>query len=137
MVAAQVFLAAIIVLRSGWPWEHWLTLSLVVFAAGLGTWAVVTMGRRSMNVAPQVRAGARLQTSGPYRWVRHPMYLALLLFCAGFAWLRPDAPNFVFWAMLLGVLLAKAGVEERLLMKRFPEYAEYRKRVAKLVPFIY
>lgn len=44
----------------------------------LGTWAVMTMTVKNLAVLPEVKAGSRLVTHGPYRWIRHPMYAAVL-----------------------------------------------------------
>ena len=92
---------------------------------------------RSFTVLPQPRARSELVTTGPFRLVRNPMYLGLLLVFAGASlnrsWIglgsdrRARCP-----------LGGKARVEERYLAEQFPEYAEYAARVRyRLVPFVY
>jgi protein-S-isoprenylcysteine O-methyltransferase Ste14 len=75
---------------------------------------------------------------GPYRFVRHPIYSGVLLMLFG---------TMLVWGRLVGVaafvvivvgLSVKASLEERLLMRHFPEaYARYRQRVrAAVIPFV-
>jgi protein-S-isoprenylcysteine O-methyltransferase Ste14 len=111
----------------------------VVEAGGLvlGAWAVATMGLRQLRVAPDMAAQARLVVNGPYRWIRHPMYAAVLLITAvlvadNFTWWR-----LIVWLVLLLNLLAKLHYEEKLLLGRFPDYTTYRQRTKQLIPFVF
>ncbi len=123
----------------GW-YGGWFGASLpnaLLFCAGLiGAWAVSTMHFR-FSVLPEVRANQRLYTGGPYRFVRHPMYTAVLL--ATLAWVlnRPDVISFLAWFALGIDLRVKMGSEERWLAERFPEYAAYAARTRRLIPWIY
>jgi len=45
----------------------------------LGVWALVTMKLRHLSALPEIKVRSPLQTGGPYRWIRHPMYTAVLL----------------------------------------------------------
>jgi protein-S-isoprenylcysteine O-methyltransferase Ste14 len=75
--------------------------------------------------------------TGPYGWVRHPIYSGLIL--AAFGWaLIAQGWLTLLWAVVLLVFFdIKSRREERWLMARFPAYASYRKRVRKLIPLIY
>jgi protein-S-isoprenylcysteine O-methyltransferase Ste14 len=102
----------------------------------LGAWAVTAMGLRQLRAAPDVAAQARLVVNGPYRWIRHPMYAAVLLITAvlvtdNFTWWR-----LIVWLVLLLNLLEKLHFEETMLMQQFPEYAAYRQRTKRLIPFV-
>lgn len=121
-----------------WPWDAarfavaaWLPVT-VAFA--LGGWTLWHNRPGNFSVLPEPRNGARLITTGPYAHVRHPMYLALMLFAAGCAlgWNTP-----VHWlaaAALVAVLEVKARREERLLQARFEGYAAYAARTRRFVP---
>lgn len=79
-----------------------------------------------------------LVVSGPYRWVRHPIYTSLLLMAAGTA----IAEGLLGSALgLLGFLITvtvKIVQEERLMMRHFPDtYGAYRARVKALVPYVW
>jgi methyltransferase len=63
-------------------WLGWPLLGLTLLAQGLRYWAVRSLGPR-WNVAVIVLPGVRLERGGPYRWLRHPNYLAVVI--EGFA----------------------------------------------------
>lgn len=103
----------------------------------LGLWALRANRPGNFNIRPEPKAQGLLVQSGPYRWVRHPMYSAVLLLAAGAsAWLM-TLVGLVLWVDLLGVLLAKAYLEEKWLLLRYTEYAKYRQQTWRLVPWIY
>ncbi len=103
----------------------------------LGIWAVGSMRIGYFNIAPEPLNWSKMVSRGPYRIIRHPMYLALLLttlplVISYFSYLRV-----ALWIVLLANLLLKMRYEEGLLQKQFPEYASYRARTSKLLPGIY
>ena len=65
------------------------------------------------------------------------MYGAVLLLAAGAATWLANALSVVLWLALLVVLLAKASLEKQWLLKHYPQYANYRLRTWRLVPWIY
>ena len=111
-------------------------LFLELFGGFLGVWAIWTMKLRNLSALPDIKSHSPLQTGGPYRWIRHPMYTALLLLmlalvCEEFSYWRG-----LMWGVLLVDLFLKLRYEEVLLAKNFPEYAEYQQRTHKLIPWI-
>lgn len=112
-------------------------LALQLAALVLGGWAVLTVGIGRFNIRPEPKPTAQLKTSGPYQWIRHPMYASLLLFFVVVVGMHPTWPRLAVYFLLLCNILIKLGYEESLLMDHFPEYAVYRKQTAKLIPFIY
>jgi len=95
--------------------------------------AVMSLGR-SPSIMPEAR---RLVMSGPYRFVRHPLYAAEEIAILG-VWLQ-----FMSWpatAILVGhfiVQLWRLSFEEAVLRESFPEYDAYARKTARLVPGIY
>jgi protein-S-isoprenylcysteine O-methyltransferase Ste14 len=83
-----------------------------------------------------VREGHRLVTHGIYRHVRHPMYLALLLYSLGQTLVIPNwvaGPSYLVTFGLLFVL--RVGPEERLMREEFgKDYESYMARTRRLVP---
>lgn len=74
---------------------------------------------------------------GPYRWLCHPMYTAVLLVCAS-AWaLNPTLFRSLAWVLLLGVLVGKLRFEEGLLKQRFSGYESYQQDRHRLLPGVY
>jgi len=103
----------------------------------LGVWAILVMRPSNVSVLPELRPTARLVLRGPYRFVRHPMYTALLLFTGALLIDAFSPVRLLIWLILLTVLIRKLSYEEQLLMARFPDYAAYRRRSARLLPYIY
>jgi protein-S-isoprenylcysteine O-methyltransferase Ste14 len=83
------------------------------------------------GVLPEARG---LVTRGPYRVVRHPVYLGELGACAGLVLGAPSAWNLTAAAVLLGAQLVRMRLEERALETEFPEYAAYAAHTPRLIP---
>lgn len=112
-------------------------VGLVLFGCGLGlaVWARVHLGR-NWGMPMTEKAEPELVTSGPYRFVRHPIYSGILLAMLGSAL----ATN-LYWLIVFGVMgvyfIYSATVEERLMTKSFPTvYPGYRARTKMLIPFV-
>jgi len=137
LVAAQFALIAWLI----WPltplrWSP-VALLLAAGAAGLGLWTIFHNRPGNFNIRPEPKASGRLVTSGPYRFVRNPMYSALLLFAAAAVVAYSDAWKILCWLALALVLLAKAMLEELGLRARYPGYAAYAKRVRRFIPGVF
>lgn len=113
-------------------------LSLTIFLSGLAVFfaALVTMNLRTFSVMPEPKAEGELITKGIYGIVRHPMYLAVLLCAVGACLAYESEWKWVLTGLLAIVLLLKSQREEKMLARRYPGYAEYRKRTKAIVPFV-
>jgi len=140
LVATQFVLAAAL-LATSWPPADSALLRwvLLLFAAAtlLGVAALAANRPGNFNIRPELKPRALLVTGGIYRWLRHPMYAALLLACLALVLLDPLPWRWLSWLALLAVLLAKARREEGYLLQRFEDYAAYRARTWRLLPWIY
>jgi len=85
----------------------------------------------SFSVIPQARA---LVSSGPYRWVRHPLYTTEIIANAGMAIHYGRPYHWAVFVLLIVGQSYRARREERLLCAHLPGYGEYRARTAALVP---
>ena len=105
-------------------------------AVALMVWARATLGRRSFHAAADPTAGG-LVTSGPYRFIRHPVYTAACLFgCAGAAG-NPSPRSALFCVLLIVGAVIRMLCEERLLESSYPEYREYARTTPRMVPFVF
>ena len=137
VLATAVLLAAAValVLRHSIVGTGPVSLALQVAGILLVAWARVTFGTRSFHFAANPTQGA-LITTGPYRYIRNPIYAA--------AWLVTWTGVAVHWSWAnaaLGLVIAAGLVvrifcEEQLLRAAYPEYEDYAKRTKRLVPFV-
>lgn len=111
------------------------TITAQVLAVLVMLWARVTFGRRSFHAAADPTAGG-LVTTGPYRFLRHPIYAALLLFLAAGLVSHLSVVNATLAAAAAGAVAVRIVAEERLLVLRYPEYAAYAARTKRVVPFV-
>jgi protein-S-isoprenylcysteine O-methyltransferase Ste14 len=114
-----------------------LAVALAVASLALAGWTFVHNRPGNFNIRPTPRVGGRLVTTGPYRFIRHPMYSAVLLAAAALALTSSPAAGALAWAALLLVLLRKAALEERWMAERHPDYIPYRARTRRLVPGLF
>ena len=126
--AARPFLVGV---AGAGPWL------LMLSGLTLGTWALTCNRPGNFNIHPPPREGGQLVQSGPYRWIRHPMYSAVLLVAAACAWADASAWAWLAMAALAAVLSVKAGLEERWMAAKHPGYADYCSRTRRFVPGLF
>jgi protein-S-isoprenylcysteine O-methyltransferase Ste14 len=138
-LAAMLLMAIALVgllVRGAFFSPHPVAIIAEVAAVALMVWARLTFGRRSFRAEANPSPGG-LVTSGPYRYIRHPIYTAACLF----GW----AGILAHWSLvnvLLGVLLIVGAVarmlcEERLIIELYPEYRAYALTTKRMVPCIF
>ena len=109
---------------------------LLLSGAALLIAAVARLGK-NLTPFPQPLRDGTLVDSGAYSLVRHPIYAAIIAGCAGLALASNSLFGLMFSALVLLFFDRKAAFEERLLERRFPDYPGYRRRVKKLIPYVY
>ena len=111
---------------------------LLVTIAGLvfAIWARVHLGK-NWSTRPAIRTGHTLTRTGPYRYVRHPIYSGILLALLGTAIGIGYLVVFFCVLILLVGFITKFRMEERFLEEEFgEEYARYRQEVRALIPYV-
>ena len=136
-VGIQFVCLALLIATGPWIASSLEFLVLEMLGIFFGFWALLTMKLRNLSVLPTIQPNRSLQTGGPYQWIRHPMYSALLLVMLvlvleGFTYWRGAV-----WLALSLDLVLKLQYEEELLVNRFPEYRGYQSKTSKLIPWIW
>jgi protein-S-isoprenylcysteine O-methyltransferase Ste14 len=107
---------------------------VLIIGSAAGAIIALLSLRTAFSIMPEAR---QLVTSGPYAAVRHPLYTAELIGFLGLA-LQFQQP----WAALLGVALFglqywRTMFEEKVLSEAYPDYAAYRARTSRFVPYVF
>jgi protein-S-isoprenylcysteine O-methyltransferase Ste14 len=119
-------------------WQPGPVLSASALARGVGN-ALCAIGlgilvsalvalRGTVQIEPQPRAGRQLVQRGIYRFLRHPIYTAIVLCVIGLCLKAPSLAGGLAGLVVLVFLFFKVRVEERYLLLAYPEYARYRER---------
>jgi protein-S-isoprenylcysteine O-methyltransferase Ste14 len=117
------------------PGHSWDFAAVMLTMVGLSTqlYSKLTLGRRFGLVA----ANRGICCSGPYRIVRHPIYMGYVLLHSGFFMLNPTVWNFCVFAVLYSIKIPRILAEERLLGQD-PDYQQYMQKVrSRLIPGLF
>ena len=105
--------------------------AVVVLGTLFAIWSLLTLGR-CFGLFPEVRG---LVVRGPYRLVRHPVYLGELISALGLLLAKPHPLILVLFALFATLQFWRTVFEERALEVVYPsEYGAYRREVPRLVP---
>lgn len=115
------------------PIGAWLSIVLGVL---LGAWALSSNRLGNFNIRPVPREGGTLVQHGPYRWIRHPMYTAVIACGLACAWTSATWGAWLVLALFVAVLVVKAVFEERWMVAAHPGYADYRIHTKRFLPWI-
>ena len=136
LVFTQFTLIGLIALFSKGFFSSLVSIVIFLLGAGLGIWALLHNRLGNFNIQPKMKEGAVLVTSGIYAFIRHPMYLSVIIM--SFAFVLSSVTlfqSFLFFALVL-VLFLKAKREESLWMEESDSYEKYRAKSKLFIPFV-
>jgi protein-S-isoprenylcysteine O-methyltransferase Ste14 len=131
-----------------WPWlsmhvlpwnldTYWWGVALLAGGLAFTVWARVHLGRNWSGIVT-LKQGHELVRSGPYRWVRHPIYTGLIIAFLGTAVAYNALRCFLGVVLCAAAFVLKLHVEERFMRERFgEEYSRYAASTAALLPLVY
>jgi len=137
LVFAQFFLIGIMVIFSRGIFTSWLGLVILVAGIAFGIWAIMHNRLGNFHIRPEMKEGCALVMSGPYRFVRHPMYTSVIIITLALAVSTPSLLEWLSFILLGSVLALKANREERLWCVDNAMYEVYKQRSKRFIPFIY
>ncbi len=103
----------------------------------LGIWSVLSMRLLTITPLPDPTKNSQLTQKGPYRFIRHPMYLSVLGYTISLLVVNFSLFNVFFVLFFCIALFLKMEIEEIFLTQRYPNYIKYLKHTKRLIPWIY
>ena len=114
-----------------------ITIVIQVCSVILMIWARITFGIRSFH-APANTTKGKLVTNGPYHWLRHPIYAALIYFFFAVIISHPIIEVIMAVFVITGGLFARMIFEEKFLLETYQdEYLKYLKTTKRIIPFLF
>jgi protein-S-isoprenylcysteine O-methyltransferase Ste14 len=118
-------------------WVRWTGAGLGALAGMLLIWTFRSLGHNLTDTVV-TRRDATLITHGPYRWVRHPFYLAFALAVAANALITANAFLAIVGTAAFLVIVARTSIEEQKLIERFgDDYLDYMRHTGRFLPRIW
>lgn len=129
-------------IRYGWsslPWHTFVVgIGLLVAATGIGTWAMVENEHFEQFVRIQTERSHRVVTTGPYRVVRHPGYVAGILGTLAGPLMFGSAWSIVPACLIVILFVWRTSLEDKTLQKELDGYTQYAEQTPhRLVPFVW
>jgi protein-S-isoprenylcysteine O-methyltransferase Ste14 len=134
LLAAVVLLAVFCRGAGSQPLVVTLGVALLLIAAGVSLAGALALGK-NLTPFPKPDGQAQLVRHGIYAVIRHPLYVSVMAGAMGWALVWQSWPASLVATSLIPFFLAKARREERWLREKFPEYANYERRVRGFVPW--
>jgi protein-S-isoprenylcysteine O-methyltransferase Ste14 len=120
----------------GHSWTAILGVAITAIGLGFAVWARAYLGGNWSSMVT-VKVGHQLIRTGPYRWVRHPIYLGIIVGSFGTALAINELRGLVAVIVLYISFTIKRNIEEHTMAKVFgAEYQEYRQHTGAIFPGI-
>jgi protein-S-isoprenylcysteine O-methyltransferase Ste14 len=115
-------------------WLRWMGVALGVVSLAVYAWSRATLGKE-WSSRLQMRKKHHLVTTGPYAWIRHTIYLALMGFLTGIALITANWLLIALIVVSIVDLALRIPKEEQMMIEEFgDEYKAYMQRTGRLLP---
>jgi protein-S-isoprenylcysteine O-methyltransferase Ste14 len=116
-------------------WSRWAGVALALTGFALLQWAQVTLGK-SWSDTPRMMKGQTLIISGPYQFIRHPIYTAFILILGSTLLISSNWLIGLAWLGMTALeVVSRIGFEESLMLEYFgDQYRDYMKKTGQLLP---
>ena len=116
--------------------KNLITIGIQLISISLMVWARFTFGLRSFHATANTTKG-KLITNGPYLFLRHPIYAALIYFFWASVISFPRIETITAVILISGGLFMRMIFEEKFLIVTYEGYAAYSKRTKRIIPFLF
>ncbi len=113
----------------------YIAITIQLLAVGLMTWARIAFGKRSFHAAAGPTEGG-LVTTGPYAYIRHPIYASIMYFLWAAVFSHLSVINLILGAIGTGGVSIRIYSEEHLIVQQYPQYVAYAARTKRMIPFL-
>jgi len=138
LVFLQYFLIIIILIPYGNKTDYfYLGITISILALIVGILAIKTQTIGNFNIRPTIKDNSKLITHGIYKYIRHPMYLSVIIGTFGILICNINSSKIIFFIQLVATIMIKLYYEEKLWIQHDKEYNNYIKSSKRLIPFIF
>lgn len=135
LIAAYVF--EIENLKYSFPESvFWIAVVLLITGAFISLVAVLQL-HVNLSPFPSPMPGAKLITTGIFKYIRHPIYTGIFLAFFGFSFFYDSVYKLLISIVLLLLFYFKSNYEEKQLIKMFPEYQKYALQTGRFFPKVF
>ncbi len=137
-----IYLVVMGAISAFYPWKPIVDLTviplgavLIVLGVGMAAWAVSLFRREGTEINPTSESNKKLVISGPFRYTRNPMYLALVVLTLGIAFVAGSLPMFLVPVLLFVTAnFAHIPFEEAKMRRQFgPAFDDYTRRTRRWI----
>jgi protein-S-isoprenylcysteine O-methyltransferase Ste14 len=124
--------------RRGTSIVFWIGIIIICLGLFLRYWSINLLGRY-FRTTVELEIGQKIIQKGPYKWIRHPSYSGIILFCIGYGLAVQSWLSLIIAVSLPTIaLLYRIKIEEKALVRGIgTEYEAYQKKTKKLIPGIW